>query len=186
MLSVGKKSISKFPSGGEMYVLQKSLHTKLSWVTRLDCPKKENKKQVWSFQCSCISRAWAFSLISTIKHSSMRNFFIRSLESCIHQQSRVLHLSPSSASEYQALLPNAQHYQNIGIWSRERLIAGPCKETRGLSPKKPLNSPKGFSKAFLKARWGGGVVGRCWLLGAGILCSHSCARRSGQLCRTFL
>ena len=45
---------------------------------------------------------------------------------------------------------------------------------------KTLNSLKGFSKAFLKARWGRGVVGCCKPLGVGILCSRSCPHRSGH------
>ena len=45
---------------------------------------------------------------------------------------------------------------NIRVWSRERFITGPSKET-GASASKTLNSPKGFSKAFLKARCGRGV-----------------------------
>ena len=42
------------------------------------------------------------------------------------------------------------------------------------------NSPEGFSKAFLKAWWGKGVVSFGKLLGAGILCSCSCPSRSGH------
>ena len=45
---------------------------------------------------------------------------------------------------------------------------------------KTLSSPKGFTKAFLKARWERGVVSCCKLLGLGILCFCSCPQRSGQ------
>ena len=45
---------------------------------------------------------------------------------------------------------------------------------------KTLSSPKGFTKAFLKARWERGVVSCCKLLGLGILCCCSCPQRSGQ------
>ena len=31
----------------------------------------------------------------------------------------------------------AKLYRNIGVWSRERFIAGPCKEMGGSCPKKP-------------------------------------------------
>ena len=46
----------------------------------------------------------------------------------------------------------AKQYQNIRIWSRERFIAGSCKEMAASCPPKTLNSLKAFSKAFLKAR----------------------------------
>ena len=42
------------------------------------------------------------------------------------------------------------------------------------------NSPKDFSKAFLKAKWGRGVIGCCRLLGVGMLCSFSCPCRSSH------
>ena len=72
----------------------------------------------------------------------------------------------------------AKQYRNFGVWSRERFIAGPCKEMGGSCPKSP-NSSKGFSKALLKARWGRGVVS-CKLLGVEILFSCSCLHRSGH------
>ena len=43
---------------------------------------------------------------------------------------------------------------------------------------KTLNSSKGFSKTFLKARWGRGLVSFCKLISVGILCSSSCPRMS--------
>ena len=73
--------------------------------------------------------------------------------------------------------PEAKQYWNV--WSRERFIAGPCKEMGGSCPKNP-NSPKGFNKASLKVRWERGLVSCCRLLGVGILCSGSCPRRSGH------
>ena len=42
------------------------------------------------------------------------------------------------------------------------------------------NSPKDLSKAFLKAKWGRGVVGWCRLLGVGMLCPCSCPCRSSH------
>ena len=46
----------------------------------------------------------------------------------------------------------AQQYPKYkGVWSRERFIGGPYKENGWLVPLKSPNSPKGFSKAFLKA-----------------------------------
>ena len=73
----------------------------------------------------------------------------------------------------------AKQYQNIGVWSREGFIAGPCREMGGSCPK-VLHSLKGFSKALLKARWGRDVFSCCKLLGVGILCSYSCPHGSGQ------
>ena len=55
-------------------------------------------------------------------------------------------------------VPNAewsQIHQTVGVWSRQRFIAGPCKETGGSSPKRP-EFPEGFSKA----RWGRRVQGK--------------------------
>ena len=45
----------------------------------------------------------------------------------------------------------AKQYQNIGVWNRERFIAGPCKETVAHALKSP-NSPKAFSKSHLQER----------------------------------
>ena len=42
---------------------------------------------------------------------------------------------------------------NVRVWSRERFAAGLFKETHILYPKKPLPTPKVFSRAFLKASW---------------------------------
>ena len=44
----------------------------------------------------------------------------------------------------------AKQYENVGLWSREKFIAGPVKETVDYA-QKALNSMKGFSKAFLKS-----------------------------------
>lgn len=70
--------------------------------------------------------------------------------------------------------------QYIGVWGRERFIAEPYKEDRWLMIPQILNSPKCFSKTFLRARWGEGVVGCYKCLGVGILCSlfYSCSCRS--------
>ena len=45
---------------------------------------------------------------------------------------------------------------------------------------KTLSSAKGFTKAFLKARWEMGVVSCCKLINLVILCCCSCPQRSGQ------
>ena len=44
----------------------------------------------------------------------------------------------------------------VCFWSRERFIAGPQKQMRWLMTRKASSSLKGFSKAFLKGRWGTG------------------------------
>ena len=41
---------------------------------------------------------------------------------------------------------------NVGVWRRERFIAGPCKGTGGSCSKKPPSSQKGFNKAFCKSQ----------------------------------
>jgi len=73
--------------------------------------------------------------------------------------------------------------RNVGVWSRERFIAEPYKEYRWLMIPQILNSPKCFSKTFLRARWGEGVVGCCKYLGVRILCSlfYSCPCRSATM-----
>lgn len=70
-----------------------------------------------------------------------------------------------------------QTSQNVRVWQRERLIAGPCKVA--CVPQTP-NSSEGFSRTLLKARWGRGVVSSCKLLGVGILCDCSCPHASGH------
>ena len=58
----------------------------------------------------------------------------------------------------QVHVPDAQWGQTnwkAGVWSRGRFIPRPCKET---------SSPKGFCKALLKSRWGGGSQGLWWIL----------------------
>ena len=75
----------------------------------------------------------------------------------------------------------AQTNRNLGVCSRERFTAGPCKERDGsCSPK--LCSLKHFNKALLMARWRRRVVSCCKLLGVGILCSYSCPCRSRPWC----
>ena len=39
----------------------------------------------------------------------------------------------------------AKQYQNVGVWSRERFIAGPCKEMGGLYLKNP-ELPESFQQ----------------------------------------
>ena len=56
--------------------------------------------------------------------------------------------------------------QNVGIWSRERFIAGPSKENRWLGLKRPA-LPNGFKEEFLKAKFGvraGGCMTSFWLV----------------------
>ena len=74
-------------------------------------------------------------------------------------------------------------------WNKERFIAGLSNTKNrvgawgwtGSSCSENLpDSRKGFSKAFLKARWGRGGIGCCKLLGIGILCFCSCPHRSGH------
>ena len=79
------------------------------------------------------------------------------------------------------MLPDTQWGQtnrNVGVWSRE----GFCRAMQGERVHAPqtLDSLKSFSKAFLKARWGRGVVGCCKLLGVGILCPCRCLGRSSH------
>ena len=49
----------------------------------------------------------------------------------------------------------AKRYQNIGVWSREKFIAGPCKEMRGLCLKNPKFPQKLSAKPFYRKREGG-------------------------------
>ena len=69
----------------------------------------------------------------------------------------------------QICVPNAQWGQtnwNIRVWRKERFIVRPCHETGGLCPLNIPNYPNQTCKAFLKARWGRGMVSYCKLLGA--------------------
>ena len=68
--------------------------------------------------------------------------------------------------------------RSVGVWSGGRFTAEPYKEDRWLMTPQILNSPKSFSKTFLKARWGEGVAGCCKCLGIRILCSYGCPWRS--------
>ena len=52
----------------------------------------------------------------------------------------------------------AKQTEMLGVWSRERFIAGPCKKKGWLVPPKTPDALKGFSKAFLKARGVPGYV----------------------------
>ena len=53
---------------------------------------------------------------------------------------------------YQVCKFLCQNKPQRGVWSRERLTAGPCKENGWLGLENPWTPRKGFSKAFLKAR----------------------------------
>ena len=61
------------------------------------------------------------------------------------------HVSASSCAQC------SQTNWNVWVWSRERFIAGPCKEVGGSGHRKTQSSQNG--KAFSKARWGREVVG---------------------------
>ena len=63
---------------------------------------------------------------------------------------------------------------SITDWNRGRFIVGPCERRVTQAPAPNPKLPKGFSKAFLKARWGSDVVSCCRLLGVGIFCFYSC------------
>lgn len=57
----------------------------------------------------------------------------------------------------QVPVPNTQWgqtNQNVGVWSRERFIAVPCKENGWLVPQKDPKLPKQNCRGFLKAMWG--------------------------------
>ena len=81
----------------------------------------------------------------------------------------------------------AEQTKSQSLWSREMFCCRAMQGDRWLKLKKPRNLPPphpqkktGFSKAFLKARWGKSVVGCCKLLGLGILCSCICPHGSDQ------
>ena len=46
----------------------------------------------------------------------------------------------------------AKRYQNVRVWSRERLATGPCKETGGSCLKKPQTPQKLLANPFLYER----------------------------------
>ena len=52
----------------------------------------------------------------------------------------------------------ANQYQNIGVWRRERFIVGPGKEMGGSCLPK-LGTPQGFQQSIIKARSGRGFTG---------------------------
>ena len=41
-----------------------------------------------------------------------------------------------------------KQYRNVRVWSRERFIAGPCKETDGLCPQKSRTPQRVSAKHF--------------------------------------
>ena len=72
--------------------------------------------------------------------------------------------------------PNTLKHQ---FGAEKGLLQGHARGQVARTPK-TLNSLKGFSKAFVKARWGRSVVFCCRFLGVGILCPCSCPHRSGH------
>ena len=85
--------------------------------------------------------------------------------------------------QMQVCVPEASEvkwYWNVGVWRKERFIADSHKESGWPMSQKTLNSLKGCSKAFLKARWRRGVAGCCKPLGVRILCSCCCPLWSGH------
>ena len=52
----------------------------------------------------------------------------------------------------------ANRYQNLGVWRRERFIVGPGKEMGGSCLLK-LGTPQGFQQSIIKARSGRGFTG---------------------------
>ena len=52
----------------------------------------------------------------------------------------------------------ANQYQNVGVWRRERFIVGPGKEMGGSCLPK-LGTPQGFQQSIIKARSGRGFTG---------------------------
>ena len=69
----------------------------------------------------------------------------------------------------------AKQYQNMGVWSRESFIAGPCKETGGSCLKKTRTPRKLSAKPFYRKGEGG-----AWLVVANFLMSDSSFLRSGH------
>ena len=74
----------------------------------------------------------------------------------------------------------AKQYRNIGVWSREKLIAGLCKEIGGSCPPNP-EPFKGSQQSIFKGQVKEGHGSGCKLLGAGIICSCICPRRSSRI-----
>ena len=72
----------------------------------------------------------------------------------------------------------AKQYQNAGVWNRERVIAGPCKDKGWLLAPNPKLS-KASQESILKGKVRERVVG-CCKLPVGILCYWSCLHRSGH------
>ena len=74
----------------------------------------------------------------------------------------------------------AKQSRNIGVWSREKFIAGLCKEIGGScfpNPEPFKGSQQSIFKGKVKERHGGS----CKLLGAGIVCSFICPCRSSPV-----
>ena len=72
-------------------------------------------------------------------------------------------------SKFVCLMPTeAKQYQNVGVWSRERVIAGPCKNKGWLlAPNSKLS--KVSQESILKSKLRERVVG-CCKLPVGTLC----------------
>ena len=75
----------------------------------------------------------------------------------------------------------AKQYQNVGVWSRERFIAGPCKETGGSCLKNP-QLRNSLAVQWLRlcaciAKCAGSIPGR----GTKITTSHSAAKKKKKI-----
>ena len=57
-----------------------------------------------------------------------------------------------SAIEHKSVCPTyseAKRYQNVGVWSKERFMAGPCKDNGWLMPPE---TPEEFQQSMLKGQ----------------------------------
>ena len=82
-------------------------------------------------------------------------------------------------SKFVYLMPiEAKQYQNVRVWSKERVTAGPCKDKGWLLAPNPKLS-KASQESILKGKLRERVVG-CCKLPVGTLCYWSCLHRSGH------
>ena len=73
-----------------------------------------------------------------------------------------------------------KQYQNVRVWSRERFIAGLCKDMVGSCLKKPRTPRKLSAKPFYREGEGG-----MWLVVANFLVSDPLFLRSGHVLVTM-
>ena len=92
---------------------------------------------------------------------------VQDIEQIIYMDSEITQnydISGIGGSGGDVVLPNRSSYapcavrpnklRNIGVWSRDRLIAGPRKENWWLMLKRPELPPWFWGKRFLKAKYG--------------------------------